>query len=105
MGTFMALLWPMLTEYRMAELIPVLALGGLAGDLLMKRFDGRIRLVALLIPPIVWALWFLCIELLADGMGFPPTLWVGLLGTTAGIGFAMSLLVFPPYNIVEKDAA
>jgi hypothetical protein len=113
MGTFMALLWPMLTEYRMAELIPVLVLGGLAGDLLMKRFAGTpspakaggIRLVALLIPPIVWALFFLCVELFADGMGFAPTLWVGLLGTTAGLGYAMSLLVFPPYNIVEKDVA
>lgn len=105
MGTFMALLWPMLTEYRMAELIPVLTLGGLAGDLLMRHLAGRIRLVALLMPPIIWALFFLCVELFADGMGFAPTLWVGLLGTTAGIGYAMSLLVFPPYNIVEKDAA
>jgi hypothetical protein len=53
----------------------------------------------------VWALFFLCVELFADGMGFPPTLWVGLLGTTAGLGYAMSLLVFPPYNTVEKDVA
>jgi hypothetical protein len=111
MGTFMALLWPMLTEYRMAELIPVLALGGLAGDLLLARLGddaakvGRIRIFALLLPPIIWALFFLCVELLADGMGFPPTLWVGVLGTTAGIGYAVSLLVFPPYNTVEKDLA
>lgn len=112
MGTFMALLWPMLTEYRMAELIPVLTLGGLAGDLLLKRFagapgarTGRIRLFALFMPPIVWALFFLCVELLADGMGFAATLWVGVLGTTAGIGYAVSLLVFPPYNTVEKDVA
>lgn len=113
MGAFMALVWPMLTEYRMAELIPVLTLGGLAGDLLMKRFAGapgptkagRIRLFALLMPPIVWALFFLCIELLGGGLGFEATLWVGLLGTTAGIGYAVSLLVFPPYNTVEKDVA
>ena len=24
---------------------------------------------------------------------------------TAGLGYAMSLLVFPPYNTVEKDMA
>ena len=40
-----------------------------------------------------------------DGLGWEPTLWVGLLGTTAGLGYAMSLLVFPPYNTVEKDLA
>jgi hypothetical protein len=79
----------------------------------MKRFAGApgppktrsIRLFALLMPPIVWALFFLCVEFLADGLGFAATLWVGLLGTTAGLGYATSLLVFPPYNTVEKDLA
>jgi hypothetical protein len=109
--TFFALLWPMLSEYREWELIPSLILAGIAGDLLLARFGddaakvGRIRLFALLLPPVIWALFFLCIELLQDGLGWEPTLWVGLLGTTAGLGYALSLLVFPPYNIVEKDAA
>ena len=106
MGIFLALLWPMLSEYREAELIPALVLAGVAGDLLLARFGGtRVRLFALLLPPILWALFFLCVELLQDGLGWEPTLWVGLLGTTAGLGYAMSLLVFPPYNTVEKDVA
>ena len=106
MGTFLALLWPMLSEYREWELIPALILAGVAGDLLLARFgDTRIRLFALLLPPVMWALFFLCVELLQDGLGWEPTLWVGLLGTTAGLGYAISLLVFPPYNTVEKDAA
>ena len=106
MGTFLALLWPMLSEYREAELIPALVLAGVAGDLLLARFGAtRIRLFALLLPPVLWALFFLCVELLQDGLGWEPTLWVGLLATTAGLGYAMSLLVFPPYNTVEKDLA
>ncbi len=106
MGTFLALLWPMLSEYREAELIPALVLAGVAGDLLLARFGAtRIRLFALLLPPVLWAIFFLCVELLQDGLGWEPTVWVGLLGTTAGLGYAMSLLVFPPYNTVEKDVA
>jgi hypothetical protein len=106
MGTFLALLWPMLSEYREAELIPALVLAGVIGDLLLARFgDTRIRLFALLLPPALWAVFFLCVELLQDGLGWEPTLWVGLLATTAGLGYAMSLLVFPPYNTVEKDLA
>jgi hypothetical protein len=106
MATFLAVLWPMLSEYREAELIPALVLTGVAGDLLLARFGAtRIRLFALLLPLIMWALFFLCVEFLQDGLGWEPTLWVGLLGTTAGVGYAMSLLVFPPYNTVEKDMA
>ena len=106
MGTFLALLWPMLSEYREAELIPALVLAGVIGDVLLARLgDRRIRLFALLLPPALWAVFFLCVELLQDGLGWEPTLWVGLLGTTAGLGYAMSLLVFPPYNTVEKDVA
>ena len=105
MGTFLALLWPMLSEYREAELIPALVLAGVAGDLLLARFGSkRIRLFALLLPPVLWAIFFLCVEVLQDGLGWEPTLWVGLLGTTAGLGYAVSLLVFPPYQIVETES-
>lgn len=96
--TFLALLWPMLSEYREAGLIPALVLAGVIGDLLLARFSRRIRLFALLLPPALWALFFLCVELFQDGLGWEPTLWVGLLVTTAGLGYAMSLLVFPPYS-------
>jgi hypothetical protein len=106
MGAFLAVLWPMLSEYREAELIPALVLTGVIGDLLLARFGAtRIRLFALLLPLVMWALFFLCVEFLQDGLAWEPTLWVGLLGTTAGVGYAMSLLVFPPYNTVEKDMA
>jgi len=106
MCTFLALLWPMLSEYREAELIPVLVLTGVAGDLLLARFAGRpgpmrvgrIRLFAALMPPVMWALFFLCVELFQDGLGWASTVWVGVLATTAGLGWALSMLVFTPFS-------
>ena len=40
-------------------------------------------------------------------VGWAATLWFGLLVTTAGIGYAVSLLVFPPYSrpVSEGEAA
>jgi hypothetical protein len=96
----------MLTEYREADLIPVLVLTGVIGDLLLMRLgDGRvghIRLFAALLPIAMWSLFFLDIALF-DGLGWEATLWFGLLVTTAGIGFAVSLLVFPPYSRMESN--
>jgi hypothetical protein len=112
--SFMALLWPMLTEYREADLIPVLVLTGVIGDLLLLRLGGsgtpvgRIRLFAALLPLAMWSLFFICIALFGDGgLGWKATLWFGLLVTTSGIGFAVSLLVFPPYSgpVTEREAA
>jgi hypothetical protein len=106
--TFMALLWPMLTEYREADLIPVLVLTGVIGDLLLARLGdgpvGRIRLFAGLLPLAMWSLFFIDIALFGDGgLGWEATLWFGLLVTTAGIGYAVSLLVFPPYSRMESN--
>jgi hypothetical protein len=106
MCTFLALLWPMLSEYREAELIPVLVLTGIAGDLLLARFAGRagptrvgrIRLFAGLMPPVMWGLFFLCVEFLQDGLGLASTVWVGVLATSAGLGWALSMLVFTPFS-------
>ncbi|HET8757078.1 MAG TPA: hypothetical protein VFM58_13755 [Solirubrobacteraceae bacterium] len=100
--TFLALLWAMLSEYRQAELIPSLVLAGVVGDVLLGRLGGgrigHIRLFAALVPPVLWSLFFLCIALFQGGLGWEPTLWFGLLVTTSALGYAMSLLVFPPYS-------
>jgi hypothetical protein len=76
------------------------------GDLLLARFAGkpgptpvgRIRLFAALMPPAMWALFFLCVALFQDGLGWAATLWVGVLATTAGLGWAISMLVFTPFS-------
>jgi hypothetical protein len=110
MFTTLALLFAMPTEYRMAELIPSLVLAGVAADFLMARLVGdrpqswRIRLFAGLVPPILWALFFLCIAVLGDGLGWGPTLWVGMLTTSAGLGFMISLTTYPPAGPPAEDA-
>jgi hypothetical protein len=105
MFTWLALLFPMLSEYREWKLAPALILAGLAADLLFARLDpgpapprvGRIRVIAAAIPPILWGLFFLCVALLEDGLGWHATLWVGVLVTSSALGYALSVAVFPPY--------
>jgi hypothetical protein len=105
MCTTLALLFAMLSEYREWELIPGLILAGVVGDLLLARLTGvvgpvpiwRMRLFALLMPIVLWSLFFLCVELLADGLGWEVTLWFGVLVSSAALGYGVSLLVFAPY--------
>jgi hypothetical protein len=105
MFTWLALLFPLLSEYREWELAPSLILAGLVGDLLLARLAGRpgpvrvghVRLFAGLMPVVLWSLFFLCVALLEGGLGWGATLWVGILCSSAGVGYALSLLVFPPY--------
>jgi hypothetical protein len=102
MFTALALLFAMPSEYRMAELIPALVVAGVIADVLMLRLVGdqpnswRLRLFAGLVPPILWALFFFCIAVLGDGLGWGATLWTGMLTTSAGLGFMLSLLTIPP---------
>jgi hypothetical protein len=109
MFTALALLFAMPSEYRMAELIPAFVLAGVAADFLMARLVGagrepwRLRLFAGLVPPILWLLWFACIGLLGDGLGWGATLWTGMLTTSAGLGFMISLTTIPPAGPPEEE--
>lgn len=111
MCTTLALLFPMLSEYRQAELIPSLVLGGLIGDVMLARLTGgtgpvrmwRLRLFAALLPIPLWVVYFLCVELFQDGLGWGTTLWFGVLTTSAGVGYLVSLLVFPPASGVVTE--
>jgi hypothetical protein len=110
MFTALALMFAMPSEYRQAELIPAFVLAGVAADFLMLRLVGagtepwRLRLFAGLLPPILWALWFLCIGVLGDGLGWGATLWVGMLTTSAGLGFMLSLTTVAPAGPPAEDA-
>jgi hypothetical protein len=109
MFTSLGLLFAMPSEYRMAGLIPALVLAGLAADVLLVRLVGdqpaswRMRLFAGLVPPILWALWILCIAVLGDGVGWGATLWTGMLTTSAGLGFMLSLTTIPPAGPPPAD--
>jgi hypothetical protein len=103
MCTSLGLLYAMLSEYRDAELILPLVVAGVAGDLLLRRLAAtetlvlwRVRLLATVLPVVLWAVFFLTVELLQGGLGWHATLWVGVIVTSAGLGFAVSLLAFPP---------
>jgi hypothetical protein len=48
-------------------------------------------------PIVLWCLFFLCVAVLEDGLGWHATLWVGVVVTAAGLGYALSLLVFQPF--------
>jgi hypothetical protein len=105
MCTTLGLLFPLLSEYREWELAPALILAGVAGDFMLARLAGqpgpvpvgRIRLFAALMPVVLWSLFFLCVAVLEDGLGWHATLWVGVLVTSAGLGYAISLLIFQPF--------
>jgi hypothetical protein len=105
MCTTLGLLFPLLSEYRQWQLVPALVLAGAAGDFLLARLAGnvgpvpvgRIRLFAALMPIVLWSLFFLCVAVLDDGLGWHATLWVGVLVTSAGLGYAISLLIFQPF--------
>ena len=112
MLTFLALLWPMLSEYREAELIPALVLDRRdRRPAARARRLGRRRSAASgcsprSLPLVDVGLFFLCVALFQRRrLGWEATLWVGLLATTAGLGYAVSLLVFPPYSgpVTERE--
>jgi hypothetical protein len=110
--TTIVLLYEMLSEYHQAYLIPSMVLGGIAGDLLLDRFVGdpppgelwRYRFAFSITPPILWALYFLCVALMGPGgLGWSGTLCFGVLVTSGTMTMMLSLLVFQPH-IREENA-
>ena len=55
----------------------------------------RLRTLGALIPLAIWVPYELSIAI-ADGLGWEPTVYLGMLSTTAGVGYVISLIMFPP---------
>jgi hypothetical protein len=98
----LSVLFPFFTEFRNLHLIPALIGTGLLIDLLVRWLTGgvpatpvRARILGALIPLATWIPYELSIAL-ADGLGWEPTVYLGMLSTTAGVGFGVALLMFPP---------
>lgn len=111
MLTSLGLLFAMLSEYRQAGLIPALVIAGVAADALLARLVGpgkpplwKLRLFAGLVPPILWGFFFLCVALFEGGLGWHATIWVGVMASSAGVGVAASLLVFPPASVAAEES-
>jgi hypothetical protein len=105
-----AVLFPLLSEYREWQQAIPLILSGILGDVLLATLAGRpgrapvgrLRLFAALMPVALWGMYLVCVAFLKGGLGWGPTLWVGVLSTTAGYGYGLSFLVFPPYMPIEE---
>jgi hypothetical protein len=103
--TWLALNFPLFSEYRHWELSVSLVIAGLLGDLLLGVLTGgpgpvrvgRIRTFAMVMPVLLWGMFLLTIALFDGGLGWGATMWSGVLSTTAGYGYVLSLLIFPPY--------
>jgi hypothetical protein len=102
MCSVLSVLFPFFTEFRQLHLIPALIITGLLIDLLVQWLTGsapatpvRARLLGCLIPLAIWIPYELSIAI-ADGLGWEPTVYLGMLSTTAGVGFGTALLLFPP---------
>jgi hypothetical protein len=102
MCSLLAVLFPFFTEFRHLHLIAALVVTGLLIDLLQRALVGgdppsraRIRTFAALIPFAIWIPYELSIAI-ADGLGWGPTVYLGMLSTTAGVGFGIAVIMFPP---------
>jgi hypothetical protein len=90
-----------LREFALGALVPAMAAGGLAADLLLVRLrpgpdrPGRFRAAGTLVPVLLWAAW-LAMYALAYGIAWPPELWAGVLGMASLSGLGLSILVLPP---------
>ena len=100
--SLLSVLFPFFTEFRHLHLIPALIVTGLLIDLLLRAVVTddppsrlRIRLFGALMPLAIWVPYELSIAI-ADGLGWGPTVYLGMLSTTAGVGFGISLIMFPP---------
>jgi len=102
MATLLSVLFPFFTRFQYPEMIPALIVTGLLVDLLARwlvHVDPpsvlRLRLFAGLIPMCIWIPWELAIAL-THGIGWGPTVFIGVITTSCGVGYGISLLVTPP---------
>lgn len=102
MCALLSVLFPFFTAWRYPHLIPALIVTGLLIDLLLRWLVAddppsrlRLRICGALMPLAIWVPYELSIAI-ADGLGWGPTVYLGMLSTTAGVGYAISLIMFPP---------
>jgi hypothetical protein len=102
MCTLLSVLFPFFTRFQYPEMIPALIVTGLLVDLLARWLvnvdppsRARLRVFAALVPLAIWVPWELAIAL-AHGIGWGPTVFLGVISTSCGVGYGISLLVTPP---------
>jgi hypothetical protein len=103
MTALLGVLFPFFTRFTKLEYLFALIVTGLLVDgahrvLLSEDPASRVRLrgFALLVPLLIWGPFLLATALFAGGVGWNPTVWTGVLSTSMGVGYGISLLMFPP---------
>jgi hypothetical protein len=108
---WLAVLYPLFSEYREWQQAVPLILTGVLGDLLLAGLAGtsgptpvgRLRIFAALMPLALWGMFLVAVDVMKGGLGWGPTLWVGVLTTTMGLGYMLSFLVFPPFMPADEQ--
>lgn len=107
--TFLATIMCVLDGFVNWPTIPILLVGGLLTDVLyhaLRPGSGRMwvyRLIALLVPVVIWGLYYLCMSMIA-GIGWAPELWCGSIVEAALASLGLSLLGLQPERPAREDA-
>ena len=112
MTALLSVLFPFFTRFQNLEFIGALIVTGLLVDALSRAMLSadppsrlRVRAFSAIVPLLVWGPWLLAIELFSGGLGWNPTMWTGVLSTSMGVGYGISLIMFPPALPAVEPAA
>jgi hypothetical protein len=110
MGGLLGILFPFFTRFEYPEFIGALIVTGLLVDLAARWLIAedpasrlRLRGFAALVPLLVWGPFLLAIAIFS-GLGWNATVWTGVLSTSMGVGYGISLIMFPPALPVVQPA-
>ncbi|HWK25208.1 MAG TPA: hypothetical protein VNS09_01515 [Solirubrobacter sp.] len=111
MATLLAVLFPFFTRFSKPEYIGALVVTGVLVDLAARWLlvDDpasrlRLRAFAVVVPPLIWGPFLLATALFAGGVGWDATVTGGVFSTSMGVGYGISLLMFPPALPVQQPA-
>lgn len=99
-ATYALFMW-VLEDFRLPALVTAAIVAGIAADALAARLRptgerrAELRLFATAVPAVLWLAHFGLLGAAGD-LGWPVTLWGGVVLFAAGTGYALSLLAAPP---------
>jgi hypothetical protein len=110
MATLLSVLFPFFTRFTKPEFIGALIVTGLLADIAARLLIAedpvsrlRLRAFAALLPLLIWGPFLLAVAIFS-GLGWNPTVWTGVLSTSMGVGYGISLVMFPPALPVIQPA-
>jgi hypothetical protein len=112
MFAMIGVLFATMSGFRDAPVILPLVVGGLAADVLIRRWKPygservlQFRLLAGAVPVILWSTYLIVLHVAYDGIGWPVPVWSGVVLMSALAGVALSLLMAPTPMMLDVDEA